>query len=196
MASNSLAKLALAPFLALGLASCFGGAKAPPELLTLTAAETLPPGATRSSGGEAVVVLAPTVSRAVGANRIAVYVSPTSIQYLTNGVWADQPNALFQRLLSEVVAVRTGRLVIDPANYAQQQAVTLGGQLLQFGLDPTRNEAVVVFEASVSRGPTGLQTQRFEARVPVAQQTAAVVAPALNQASNQVAQQVADWLGR
>lgn len=186
----------LAPLMALGVAACFGGAKAPSELLTLTPAESLPPGAVRG-GGEAVVVLPPSVPRAIGANRIAVYVSPTSIQYLTDAVWVDQPRELFRRLLSETIAVRTGRLVIDPANFSQQQAVVLNGQLLEFGLDPTRNEAVVSYEASLTRtGGAGAQTQRFEARVPVTAQTPAAVAPALNTASNTVAQQIADWVGR
>ena len=186
----------LAPVAALALTGCFGGAKAPAELLTLTPAESLPPGAVRS-GGEAVVVLPPSVPRAIAANRIAVYVGPTSIQYLTNAVWVDQPNVLFRNLLSETIAVRTGRLVIDPANFSQQQAVVLNGQLLQFGLDPTTNEAVVMFEGSLARsGSNAAQTQRFEARVPVTAQTAAAVAPALNTASNNVAQQVADWVGR
>ena len=83
-----------------------------------------------------------------------------------------------------------------PAGAQEAESLTVSGQLLQFGLDATRNEAVVTFEAGLSRGPNSLRTQRFEARVPVTAQTALAVAPALNQAANRVAQGVADWIGR
>ena len=197
MPMSPLLKTGAAALLAIGLAGCFGGAKAPPELLTLTATDAPAAGATRSATrGESVAVLSPTVPRALSANRIAVYVSPTSIQYLTNAVWADQPKELFRNLLAEVIAARTGRLVLDPNNFAEPEGVTLSGQLLQFGLEPSRMEVVVTYEAALSRGPRSLQTQRFEARVPVTAQTSAAVVPALNQAANQLAGQVADWIGR
>ena len=46
-----------------------------------------------------------------------------------------------------------------------------------------------------SGGNGAVVTNRFEARVPVADATPATVAPALNQASNQVAEAVAAWIG-
>ena len=180
MAFGHLSKGAAAALLALGLAGCFGGAKAPPELLTLTAEQAPETGATRTAAaGESVAV-----------------VTPITIQYLTSGTFADQPKELFRNLLAETIAARTGRLVLDPNNFSEAESLTVSGQLLQFGLDPTRNEAVVTFEAGLSRGPNSLRTQRFEARVPVTAQTALAVAPALNQAANRVAQGVADWIGR
>ena len=39
-----------------------------------------------------------------------------------------------------------------------------------------------------------MSTRRFEARVPVAAPETAFVGPALNEAANDVAGQVADWL--
>jgi cholesterol transport system auxiliary component len=73
----------------------------------------------------------------------------------------------------------------------------LDGELRTFGLDSTTREAVVTFDAALSRdGQDGTQKRRFEARVPVAAIDAASVGPALNQAANQVAGQIADWVGR
>lgn len=186
----------IAPLLALALSGCFGGGAAPTQLLTLTPAQTMATGATRSSGaGEALTVIAPSVPRAASTTRIPVYVSATSIQYLVGATWVDEPAELFRRLLGETVAARTGRLVLDPGASATAQSAVLGGQLIQFGFDPTRNEAVALYEATLSRGG-GVTSQRFEARVPVATPDAAAIAPALNQAANQIAEQVSDWIGR
>jgi len=183
--------------LALAVSACFGGGNAPTELLTLTPTEAPAPGASRSGGaGEGLAVLTPSVPRALSSNRIPVYVSATSIQYLQNATWVDEPRELFRRLLAETIAGRTGRLVLGPDLYSEVQGPTLTGQLLQFGYDPAQAQVVVSFEASLARGGQSVQTQRFEARVPVAQPVTAAVAPALNQAANQVAEQVADWIGR
>jgi cholesterol transport system auxiliary component len=123
-------------------------------------------------------------------------VGPTQVQYLTGPVWVGKPNELFRQLLSETLAARTGWTVLDPAVYTQVQGMVLGGELLRFGYDPARGEAVVVFEASLARPGQGVTTNRFEARAPAAAADAATVAAALNVAANQVAGQVADWAGR
>ena len=182
--------------LVLSLGACLGGGSAPAELLTLTPTQAPAPGTERGEGGgEAVTVMAPSVPRALSTTRIPVYVSPTTIQYLASATWVEEPNELFRRLLGETIAARTGRLVLNPDVYSQVPGPTLSGQLLQFGLDPTRSEAVVTYEAALARGATSVRTQRFEARVPVTQAVTAQVAPALNQAANQVADQVANWIG-
>ena len=183
--------------LALALTACFGGPKPPPELLTLTAAERRPADAPRTAAaGEAVTVVEPSVPEALRTTRVPVYVGPNAIQYLRNAQWVENPGPLFARLVSETIAARTGRVVLDPGQYSHDPGTRLTGQLLSFGLDPNRMEAVVVYDAAMTRGPTGVSTNRFEARVPVAEATAAAVAPALNQAANQVAADVAAWIGR
>jgi cholesterol transport system auxiliary component len=54
---------------------------------------------------------------------------------------------------------------------------------------------IVVFDA-VRPGPgDAVQTRRFEARVPGVTADVASVGPALNQAANEVAGQIADWVG-
>ena len=55
--------------------------------------------------------------------------------------------------------------------------------------------AVVRYDAIRQVGNGPVTTQRFEAVVPVADAEPATIAPALNQAANQVARQVADWVG-
>lgn len=181
----------------LSLAACFGGAKPPPELLTLTAAQTRAPGEVRSAQeGHVITVTPPAAPDEIAVNRIPVYVGPTQVQYLTGPTWVGKPNELFRQLLSETLAAHTGWTVLDPAVYTQVQGMVLGGQLLRFGYDPARGEAVVVFEASLARPGQAVSTNRFEARAPAAAADAATVAAALNQAANQVAGQVADWAGR
>ena len=186
----------LLPMLALpALAGCFGGG-APAQLLTLTPTATRPAATPRSAAsGAAITIVEPTVPQALRTNRIPVYVSETSIQYLEDAAWVENPGPLFARLLGETVAVRTGRVVLDPRQYSQDPGTRITGQLHRFGLDPGRMEAVVVYDATMPRAG-GVVTNRFEARVTVAEATPAAVAPALNQAANQLAEQVADWIGR
>lgn len=191
------ARMTVAAVIVLLSSGCLGGGSAPAELLTLTASEMVTAGTARSAAaGETVAVLTPTVPRAVNTRRIPVYVNPITIEYLTNATWVEEPPELFRRLLSETVASRTGRLVIDPNNFAAEAGVTVSGQLLRFGFDPSAMDAWVVYEAALTRRGQPLQTRRFEARVRVATQDAAGVVPALNQASNQVAGEVADWIGQ
>lgn len=180
----------------LALSGCFGGASVPDELLTLTPADTRPAATPRSAGaGEAVTVNDPTVPQALRTMRVPVYVSDTAIQYLENAQWVENPGPLFGRLVGEIIAARTGRVVLDPNQFTHDPGVQLTGQLVRLGLDPNSMEAVIVYDAAMTRGRTSVTTNRFEARVPVAADTAAAVAPALNQAANQVAEQVAAWVG-
>lgn len=190
-------RLTLAPALAaaFALSGCFGGAKAPDHLLTLTAAETRPAATPRTAGqGEAITVVVPTIPQALRTTRIPVYVNDTTIQYLPQAVWVENPGALFGRLLGETISARTGRVVLDPSQYSHDPGTRLTGTLVKFGLDPGRMEAVVVYDAAIER-PAGVTTNRFEARVAVSAATRDAVAPALNQASNQLADQVAAWIG-
>lgn len=180
---------------ALMLSACFGGAGVPDHLLTLTPAQTRAAATPATAGqGEAITVVEPTVPQALRTTRVPVYVSDTSIQYLQDAVWVENPGPLFGRLVGEVIAARTGRVVLDASQYTHDPGTRLTGQLLRFGLDPTRMEVVAVYEAAVSRA-SGVTSNRFEARVPVAEASPAAVAPALNGAANQIAEGVAAWIG-
>jgi len=189
------ARILIAAAAALALSACFGGG-APSELLTLRAEQTRPVGDARSAGpGEAITVAEPTVPVALQTTRVPVYVAPQTIQYLRKAFWADDPSELFRAVVAETISARTGRVVLDPGQFSHEPGTRITGQLLMFGLDADRMEAVAVYDAVIERGRASVATQRFEARVPVAAAEAAVVAPALNQAANQVAAQVAAWVG-
>ena len=191
-----IARLIPAIAATLALSACFGGARVPDQLLTLTPAETRPTAAPRSAGqGEAITVVDPTVPQALRTNRVPVYISETAIQYLQDAQWVESPGPLFGRLVGETIAARTGRIVLDSRQFTHDPGTRLTGQLLKLGLDPTAMEAVVVYEAAMAGAQGGITSNRFEARVPVAEATPAAVAPALNQAANQVADQVAAWVG-
>jgi cholesterol transport system auxiliary component len=183
----------------LALSACLGGGSAPDQLYTLTSAEVRPAATPRTAGqGEAITVTVPTLPQALRTTRIPVYVNDTTIQYITEAVWVENPGALFARVLGETIAARTGRVVLDPSQYSHDPGTRITGTLVKFGLDPTQMQVVVVYDAAMARGgPTGgVVTNRFEARVPVTDATPAVVAPALNQAANQLAGEVAAWIGQ
>jgi len=180
---------------ALALSACLGGGSVPDELLTLTPTQTRPAAAPATAGqGETITVVEPTVPQALRTTRVPVYVSDTAIQYLEDAQWVEDPGPLFGRLVGEVIAARTGRVVLDSGQFTHDPGTRLTGQLLRFGLDPATMEAVAVFDAAIAR-PAGVASNRFEARIPVAEASPAAVAPALNEAANRIAEQVAAWIG-
>lgn len=186
----------LAAAAALALTACFGGARVPDQLLTLTAESARPASSPATAGeGEAITIVDPTVPQALRTTRVPVYVSETAIQYLKDAQWVENPGALFGGLLGEVIAARTGRVVLDNEQFTHDPGIRLTGQLHKFGLDPATMEAVVVYDAAVAGSQGGIRTNRFEARVVAGEATPAAVSVALNQAANQVAEQVAAWLG-
>jgi cholesterol transport system auxiliary component len=189
-------RLFLVATAALALSGCFGGGGGPSELFTLTPAQSPSASTPRAAAeGRLVTVTTPSAPHALNNNRIPVYVSDTVIQYLKGAQWVEEPTELFRNLLSETIAARTSYAVVDPALYTQSAGVTLSGQLLKFGLDPTAMEVVVQYEGALARPNQPVFTNRFEARIPVTEATKAAVVPALNEAANRVAAEVAAWLG-
>jgi cholesterol transport system auxiliary component len=180
---------------ALMLSGCISfGAKPPKQLLSLTPAQSIAPGTAQTVGaGEAVTVLWPSVPAELATNRVPVQSSPTAIAYVKDAQWVEAPNRLFARLLGEVIEARTGRPVLSGRQFALDPGARISGQLLKFGVDAASNSVVVTFDAVIARGDK-IQTGRFEARVPVSPIEAPAVGVALNQAANQVAVEVADWV--
>jgi cholesterol transport system auxiliary component len=190
------AQLPILALATLTLSACSLGGKAPDLLLTLTPEQAVPvQGGTTSSAENAITVVRPSVPQALSTTRIPV-TNGQSLAYLKDAFWADTPDQLFRRLLSETIGARTGRTVLDPLQFNFNPGNRLTGQLQAFGLDAQRMEAVVTYDAALARGAELVTTRRFEARVPVSAADRNAVAPALNQAANQVAAQVADWVGR
>src|SRR5690606_29617396 len=129
-------------------------------------------------------------------NRVPVMSGDTSIAYVKDAQWVDQPNRLFRALLSEVISAKTGRLVLDNRQFAFDPGTRISGQLPKFGVDADTNEAVVTYDAArTTTGGEQLEERRFEARVPVSAIEAGAVAGALNTAANRVADEVAGWIG-
>jgi cholesterol transport system auxiliary component len=182
----------------LPLSACISfGAKPPPSLLTLTSASALTANAGRSvSANEAIAIGVPTVPQAIATTRVPVSVDATAIAYVENAVWVEAPARLFQRLLGETIAAKTGKVILDPKQTALVPAMQLSGQLLRFGIDETSSDAVIVYDAVLTRdaGKT-VMTRRFEARSKVATITAKPVGAALNLAANQIATEIASWVG-
>lgn len=192
----SVTKRALpALLLAVSLGGCISfGPKVPDQLLRLTPAEIVPAGTTMTvQPGQAITILWPTVPAELATNRVPVRTAGTAVAYVKDAQWVEPPNRLFQRLLADVVTARTGRPVLSPRQFAADPGVRITGSLDNFGIDAAGMAAVVTYDAVVARGDM-LQTRRFEARVPVSAIDATTVGVALNQAANQVAAQVADWV--
>jgi cholesterol transport system auxiliary component len=182
---------------ALTLAGCISfGEKPPPTLLTLTSAATIAAGTERSAAaGAAVTVVTPTVPQALQTLRVPVQASATSIAYIKDAQWVEQPNKLFQHLLAETIGARTGRVVLDARQSTLDPGTRLTGTLQSFGLDAASGQAIVIYDAELARsnGET-IETRRFSAQAP-ASANAQSVSGALNASANEVATQVANWLG-
>ena len=194
MASLRLSIMATA---ALALGGCISfGEDPPPALLTLTPSVQIAEGA--GPGGEASGVLTvrqPEVPGSLSVTRVPVQVDPSTIAYLKDAVWVDRPSKLFQNLLVTTIRERTGRLVLDDVESRAGTGVILRGTLRDFGYDASSGAVVVTYDAIRENGGK-LQTRRFTARVPGVPAEASPVGVALNDAANQVAIDVADWIGR
>lgn len=191
--------LILAALLAAPLSGCISfGSKPPPSLLTITSAAGLPVGETQTSTTSGTITIAaPAVSQALASNRVPVQSGETAIAYVKDAQWVEPPSRLFARLLADTVTARTGRVVLSFRQAQLDPGARLGGELRSFGIDEATHEAVVTYDASLMRGADPVfEKRRFEARVPVAKIDSDSIGPALDKAANQVAAEVADWIGK
>jgi cholesterol transport system auxiliary component len=180
----------------LALSGCISlGPKTPPFLLRLTPAQEGPAGTVRTAAaGQAITVAVPIVSQELMTPRVPVHSGANQVSYLKDAQWVEMPAALFSRLVSETISVRSGRVVLDPRQFSLDPGIRLTGTLQSFGIDADRMEAMVVYDAVLARGE-GVQTRRFVGRAPLPAVDAPSAAAALNQAANQVATEVAGWIG-
>lgn len=180
----------------LSLTACFGGAKVPPTLLTLTSAAPAPANMSRAAApGEALTIEVPVIPDEIDTVRVPALVGPTAVAYIEDIQWVESPDELFQNLLQETTLRTTSRVVLDPNQATLDPGLRLTGLLSRFGYDAQTGMVVVRYDGALStQGGTRVETRRFEASVP-ADGTAATVGPALNAAANQVAAQVAAWVG-
>ncbi|WP_019516282.1 ABC-type transport auxiliary lipoprotein family protein [Sphingomonas sp. Mn802worker] len=182
---------------ALALSGCISfGAKPPPSLLTLNATAQPQPGRTQSSAdARSIVVQTPAVSTALATARVPVQATAGTVAYVKDAQWTEPPARLFARLLSDTLTARANIVVLSPAQSVSDPSGNLAGELRSFGLDAPTRQAVVIYDAALTRvNATAVEKRRFEARVPVSAIDAASAGASLNQAANQVAAEVASWV--
>ena len=185
--------------LAFGLAGCgglLGGGKPPATLFSITPEAAEPAAIARSSApGQAVTIETPIVARELGTVRVPVQVSPTNIEYVAKMQLVDTPAQLFGNLVAETVRRTTNRIVLDPGQATLDPGLLVNGTLQRFGYDAATGQVVVTYDGALSTaGGNRVESRRFTAAAP-ADGTASTVGPALNRAANQVAQDVAKWIG-
>lgn len=186
----------LTPLALLGGCVSFGG-KVPDQLISLTPQSAPPAGATaQGSLSDALMVLDPFTERRIDVLRVPVQINDASVAYLKNAQWVERPARQFRHLLAETIRAKTpGRMVVEGDDAQATAKVKLMGRLLDLGYDARNQSVVVRFEAMRQDGAGAATTRRFEAVVPGVAPDAQSVAPALNRAANDVARQVADWVG-
>lgn len=185
----------MVPALSALLGGCISiGPKAPTSLLTLTPTAVVAAGADRTArADDTIAVQTPIAPASIQTTRVPVYDGGSELAYVKGAAWNEPPVRLFQRLLSDTVAQSTGRLVVDQRVTSAAPGLRLSGQLLRFGVDPRAMQAVVTYEATITRGDR-IEQRRFETSAPIAAIEAREVGRALNQAANDAAAQVAGWV--
>jgi len=185
---------------ALPLAGCISfGAKPPPSLLTLQATSAPAVGAEQNSARtRSIVIQVPSTPTAIAGTRVPVQATPDTIAYIKDAQWSEPPARLFARLLADTVTARTGRVVLSNGQSFADPGARPSGELRNFTVDSARGEAIVTYDATLMRdGAKTFDKRRFEARAPLGGGvTPGSAASALNRAANDVAVQVADWVGR
>jgi cholesterol transport system auxiliary component len=178
------------------LAGCISfGAKVPDTLFDLTATSAAPAGTgARGTRDTAIVVIEPEAAQRVDVQRVPVQIDAANIAYLKNAQWVERPAKLMRRLIAETLRARSSHIVLE-GDSGTGEGTRLSGRLIDMGYDARTSSAVVRFDA-VREGPgRRIETRRFESIVPGVKAEARSVGPALNQAANDVARQVSDWVG-
>jgi cholesterol transport system auxiliary component len=179
------------------LAGCLGlGGKTPKQLIRLTPETSAPAGEMGSASlRDALVVLDPEADRRLDVQRVPVQIDDATIAYLKDATWVERPARQFRRLLAETIRAKGKRLVIETGDAAEGGRTTLTGRLLDMGYDARSQSVVLRFDAMRQDAAGHVVSRRFEATVPGVSPEVESVAPALNKAANDVAAQVADWVG-
>jgi cholesterol transport system auxiliary component len=188
--------------LALALSGCSvssllgGGGGKPPVTLQTLSSEAPDPGAIARSAaaGQAITVAMPSVPKELRTLRVPVQLTPNDVQYVSNLQWVDTPDRLFQRLLEETIRRTTNRVVLNPQQSSLDPGTIVTGELQRFGYDASTGQVIVTYDASLSAAGNRVETRRFTASAP-ADGSGPSVGPALNRAANQVALDVAKWIG-
>ncbi len=199
-ASVGLRSLCVALGALVSLSGCVsigrGGDEPADQLFTLTATTMAPAGAeAQGNPASALAVTEPGVPQYLDELRVPVQINANAIAYLQDAFWIEKPARLFQRMLTETIRAASTRLVVSGGDLEYAAQTQLGGELLAMDYDATRGAVIVRYDA-VLRLPDGtLRTHRFESEITGVAPDALSVGPALNRAANDVAAQVAAWIG-
>ena len=89
----------------------------------------------------------------------------------------------------------TNRVVLSSKQAALDPGLVVNGELQRFGYDASTGQVIVQYDGALStEGGTRVESRRFTATAP-SDGSAASVGPALNRAANQVASEIARWIG-
>jgi cholesterol transport system auxiliary component len=196
MMAQRSAKLLFVSAMACTLAACVNlGGKAPPSMLVLTPTKMVAGGTLQSGAAkDALVILTPEVPRKLETNRVPVQINNGNIAYLKDALWADKPARLMQMLIVETVSAANNRLVLNEEQAGTKAEQYLSGALLEFGLDSTTNQAVIIYDVVRLQNGKAIEKKRFEARINVIEITPAAASVALNDGANRIAAEIAAWL--
>lgn len=182
---------------AAALAGCVSfGPDAPEQLLTLTPTNTAPVGAAASGDVSAALAISePSASQRLNVTRVPVMTSDATLAYLQDAFWVEKPARLFRNVLAETIRAKGNRLVIGGGELDYAAPTQLSGELVAMDYDASRSSVVVRYDAVLQDADGQILTRRFESEVSGVQAEAEPVGRALNQAANEVADQVAEWVG-
>lgn len=188
------AMVALAAVLA--LSGCLGGGKVPSQLLNLTPAASAAAGAAASGSSEnALAVVDISAPQKLDVTRVPVVMNGSSLAYLKDAQWVEKPAHLFGRLLSDTIRAKGNRLVVSGTDVEDVAATKLSGTLSAMDYDAAQGAVVVRYDAVLQTPDAKIQTRRFESTVTGVEAKPVPVAEAMNRAANDVAAQVAEWVG-
>lgn len=181
----------------LSLAGCVSlGGEAPEKLITLTADVAGSTGAvTEGSVANGIAVQTPSAPQRLNVNRVPVRVNASSLAYLADAFWVEKPNKLFQRLLEETIRAKGSRLVISGGEAQYAATTQLSGELSAMDYDSAAFSVTVRFDAMLEMADGRILTKRFENVQTGILPEVNFVAPAINDAANAVAAEVAAWVG-
>ena len=179
----------------LALSGCLGG-KVPSQLLNLTPASTAAAGRAASGSTEsALAVVDIQAPQKLDVLRVPVLTSGASLAYLKDAQWVEKPARLFERLLTDTIRAKGTRLVVSNTDLEDTAATRLSGTLSAMDYDAARGEVVVRYDAVLTTPDHKILSRRFESAVAGVTAKPVPVAEAMNRAANEVAAQVADWVG-
>ncbi|WP_325100196.1 ABC-type transport auxiliary lipoprotein family protein [Aurantiacibacter sediminis] len=185
----------LAAITLLGGCVSIGGADAPDQLLTLTPATNAPAGSgTEGEASNALAVQVPSVNQRLNVNRIPVITSDSSLAYLVDAWWVEKPARLFRNVLAETIRARGNRLVASGPEMEFVAQTQLSGQLTAMDYDAQTGSVFIRYDAVLEAPGAQVRTRRFEERISGIPAEATAVGAAMNDAANQIAADVADWV--